>query len=81
MAEVLKLVQEPKLKTHVMHAANLSFNQLQYYFDTMLSAGLIQNTGDNKWTATEKGIRYFHLIEEAEKLCKTPLSINPDPQK
>ena len=67
MADVLRLVQEPQLKTHIMYKVNLSFEQSQNYFELMVSNGLIHNTS-NKWSITEKGRRFLQLYDEAEKV-------------
>lgn len=72
-ADILKLTKEPKLKTHVMYSANLSFSQSQYYFNILASAGLIQNVDDNMWVTTEKGRKFVQLFEEAEMLLKQEL--------
>jgi predicted transcriptional regulator len=67
MADLLRLVQEPQLKTHIMYKVNLSFEQSQNYFEFMVSTGLIHNT-HNKWIITEKGRRSLQLYDEAEKV-------------
>ena len=69
MADMLRLVQEPQLKTHIMYKVNLSFEQSQNYFELMVSNGLIHNTS-NKWIITEKGRRLLQLYDEAEVLVK-----------
>ena len=69
MADMLRLVQEPQLKTHIMYKVNLSFEQSQNYFELMASNGLIHNTS-NKWIITEKGRRLLQLYDEAEVLVK-----------
>ena len=70
IADILKLVLEPRLKTHVMFKANLSFGQSTYYLQLMSSSGLIKNSTDGKWFATEKGRMFLRLHEQAEFLLK-----------
>lgn len=77
MAAMLKVAHEPMLKTHMMYAANLSFEQSQRYFNKLVSAGLIQKTDDKRWVATEKGRKFLQLFEELEMLCRLDLKRGP----
>jgi predicted transcriptional regulator len=68
MADIIALVQEPRLKTHIMYKANLSYEQSSYYIPMMQSAGLIRNTSDNRWAITGKGQKFLTLYEESKSL-------------
>lgn len=73
MSEVLRQVQEPKVKTHVMYGVNLSYSQTLYYFSQMQAHGLIRQTDDNRWIATEKGRKFLRLCEEAQSILNDGL--------
>jgi predicted transcriptional regulator len=68
MADILRTLAEPRLKTPMMCSANLTHGQSEYYLTAMLSAGLIRNTSDDKWVSTEKGKRFVQVHEEVEMM-------------
>lgn len=70
LADILVLVREPRLKTHVMYKANLSYEQSQCYLQMMRSAGLIQSTNDEKLVVTEKGYKFLQLHEQTKFLLQ-----------
>lgn len=68
IADILRLLKEPKLKTRVMYGANLSHSQSQYYFALLMAGKLIQHMDDNRWMTTERGRKFLQLYEEAEMM-------------
>ncbi len=76
IADILKLLDEPKLKTRVMYGANLSHSQSQYYLGLLAAGKLIQNLDDSKWVTTEKGRKFLELYEEAEMMLRNDGSAN-----
>jgi len=56
--------RDVKLKTHIMKEANLSFKQLEYYLNHLLSKNFIKKE-DNFYRTTEKGLDAI----EACKIC------------
>lgn len=66
MADILGLLVEPKLKTHVTYGANLSHGQTQHYFVRMESLGFIQKSNDKRWVTTERGkdfLQHYQLMQ------------------
>ncbi len=74
IADILKLLQEPKLKTHVTYGANLSHSQTQHYFKMMQSLGFIQKRDDKRWIATEKGKDFLQFYQHVQTMLKENVS-------
>ena len=55
VADILSVAGEPVKKTMIMYKAHLSFEQLKLYLDFSREKGLISNTEDGLWIATDKG--------------------------
>jgi len=62
--EILETVKGGELKTHIMNKVNLSYNQLEYYLDSLLSKKFIRKEG-KFYRTTEKGL----AVIEACKIC------------
>lgn len=75
MADILELLEEPKVKTRVMYGANLSYTQLQYYIEVLEAGGLIENIDYNKWVVTERGRKLLGLYNEAESMFEECLPV------
>lgn len=84
MADVLSLSTSGIKKTHIMYKANLSYEQILYYLNQLLSKGLIaQDLSDGAlvYRTTEKGREFLacysrmsELITESyESTQKVPL--------
>ena len=78
VADILEILREPKLKTHVMYHGNLSYAQVKFYLKLMEARRVIQKTDGGRWVITEKGRKLQRLYEEAESitLFKNPVTIN-----
>jgi predicted transcriptional regulator len=74
IADILRLLIEPKLKTHVTYGANLSHGQTQHYFKRMELLGFIQRTGGKKWVATEKGKDFLWYYQHLHTMLKEDVS-------
>jgi len=61
---ILETAQHGELKTHIMDKVNLSFKQLEYYLNHLLSENFIRKE-DNSYRTTEKGLAAI----EACKIC------------
>lgn len=74
IADILKLLEEPKLKTHVTYGANLSHGQTQHYFKMMEALGFIQKRNDKRWIATEKGKNFMRSYQLVQMMLKEDIS-------
>lgn len=61
------LENSPMLRTRVMYNARLSYLQLKYYRECLLSMGLIRE-GSSGWAITEKGKEYLNARMVADKI-------------
>ncbi len=61
---ILETARHGELKTHIMKKVNLSFKQLEYYLNHLLSKNFIKKEG-NFYRTTEKGLD----VIEACKIC------------
>jgi len=84
MADVLSLSTSGIKKTHIMYKANLSYEQILYYLNQLLSKGLIaQDLSDGAlvYRTTEKGREFLAcysrmselITESCESTQKVPL--------
>lgn len=64
------LEMAPMLRTHVMYKARLSYLQLKYYRESLLSKGLIREAG-NKWAVTKKGKEYLNACMVADTILQS----------
>jgi predicted transcriptional regulator len=59
-------------KTHIMSHANLSSEQMNYYFNTLLSHSLLnaeKDSDDNLvYKTTHKGVRFLHCCAQIKSL-------------
>jgi len=62
--EILETAKHGEPKTHIMDKVNLSFKQLEYYLNHLLSKNFIKKE-DNLYRTTEKGLG----VIEACKIC------------
>ena len=62
--ETLETARDGELKSRIMGKVNLSFKQLEYYLDQLLSKNFIKKEGD-LYKTTEKGLD----VIEACKIC------------
>jgi predicted transcriptional regulator len=78
VADILEILREPKLKTHVMYHGNLSYAQAKFYIRLMESRRIIQRTGGDRWVITEKGRKLRSLYDEVESitLFKNPGTVS-----
>jgi len=60
----LETARHGELKSHIMKKVNLSFKQLEYYLNDLLSKSFIKKEG-NFYRTTEKGLD----VIEACKIC------------
>ena len=74
MAEILAISKDGTLKTPIMHKANLSFAQVNYYTKFMTEINLIMKTENYKkkgiYKATEKGLDFLQRHREITHLLK-----------
>lgn len=78
VADILEILREPKLKTHVMYHGNLSYAQAKFYIRLMESRRIIQRTDGDRWVITEKGRKLRRLYDEVESitLFKNPGAVS-----
>jgi len=62
--EILESARHGELKTRIMNKVNLSFKQLEYYLNQLLSKNFIRKEG-KFYKTTEKGLD----VIEACKIC------------
>ena len=59
-------------KTHIMSRANLSSEQMNYYFNTLLHHSLLNAEKDSEnnsvYKTTQKGIRFLHCCAQIKSL-------------
>jgi predicted transcriptional regulator len=59
-------------KTHIMSRANLSSEQMNYYFNTLLHHSLLDSEKDSEnnliYRTTQKGIRFLHCCAQIKSL-------------
>ena len=59
-------------KTHIMSRANLSSEQMNYYFNTLLHHSLLNAERDSEnnsvYKTTQKGIRFLHCCAQIKSL-------------
>jgi predicted transcriptional regulator len=59
-------------KTHVMSRANLSSEQMNYYFNTLLHHSLLDAEKDSEnnlvYRTTQKGVRFLHCCAQIKSL-------------
>jgi predicted transcriptional regulator len=71
MADVLALSTSGIKKTHIMYRANLSYEQILYYLNQLLSKGLIvQDASDGAivYRTTEKGREFLACYSRMSEL-------------
>ncbi len=71
MADVLALSTSGIKKTHIMYRANLSYEQILYYLNQLLSKGLIaQDVSDGAlvYRTTEKGREFLACFTRMSEL-------------
>jgi len=64
IVEILESARHGELKTRIMNKVNLSFKQLEYYLNQLLSKNFIKKEG-KFYKTTEKGLD----VIEACKIC------------
>lgn len=62
--EILEYCASPKMKTHVMYHANLSFDMIQRYLNSMMERGLLSfsedsETGRGRYLTTSEGRKFI----------------------
>jgi predicted transcriptional regulator len=59
-------------KTHIMYKANLSSEQMKFYFHTLLSHSLLTSGRDSEnnliYKTTQKGIKFLHCCVQIKSL-------------
>jgi predicted transcriptional regulator len=71
-ADLLRAVEESEEAkvTYLMHKANLSYDRLNFYIETMESSGLIErrtNGDKTSFLATKKGKKYLAEFKRLEE--------------
>lgn len=70
MASILRVLEEPRLRTPMECSARITQGQSKYYLEAMLAAGLVRNTDDNRWVRTGKGKQFLQICEEIEMILQ-----------
>ncbi|MFQ5822287.1 MAG: winged helix-turn-helix domain-containing protein [Candidatus Heimdallarchaeota archaeon] len=80
--EILKAAKYGKIKTHIMHQANLSHRQINKYIRLLMDKSLIENlTAKQKkpsriiYRTTVKGLKLIEILEYLKDLCESPAKI------
>lgn len=84
IADILALCTSGIKKTHIMYKANLSYEQILYYLNQLLTKGLVVqdvSEGAIVYRTTEKGREFLHcysrlselITESYESAPKVPL--------
>lgn len=68
IADILEILQEPRLKTHLMHHASLSSAQVKFYVELMEAMKVIRKAEGGKWMITKKGGELLRLYQEIESI-------------
>ena len=72
IAAILSLSsEEPMFKTHIMYRCNLSSEQLQKYFNYLLTAGFLEKVEESErdcYHATELGREFVREFQKLEGL-------------
>lgn len=69
IANMLASVESPSPKTAMMYRARLSYSQLKYYHNLLISKGLVTQVG-KLWVMTEKGKAFQQAYLTAEQMLK-----------
>jgi predicted transcriptional regulator len=63
-------------KTHIMYKANLSSEQMKFYFHTLLSNSLLSTDKDSEdnliYKTTQKGIKFLQCCVQIKSLVSVP---------
>jgi len=80
--EILKTAMNGKLKTHIMHRANLNHSQINRYIRLLTDKGLIENltlkqekTSRITYRTTVKGLKLIEILESLKDLYESPAKI------
>lgn len=71
IAQILKVAIKPKLKTHIMYEAELSFYQVNTYLGRTIDCNLLEKVEDKprpRYKTTGKGERYLTAHREMMSL-------------
>lgn len=59
IAEILEIVRDGALKTHIMYKANLSYKLLCKYLNEVLACGLVRVDRDERYVVAPKGEKFL----------------------
>jgi predicted transcriptional regulator len=68
-AEILDLCKKPRVKTHIMYRANLSYRSLQHYLMHLQKYGFLEvHHSKEKYSTTEKGLKFLQMWIELNQI-------------
>lgn len=66
LKEILNVLREPHIVTHIMCTTNLSYKQLKSYLELLIKCGLVEKIESKnhkqKFRITSKGLSFIDLI-------------------
>jgi predicted transcriptional regulator len=66
-------------KTHIMSRANLSSEQMNFYFNTLLHHSLLDAEKDSEdnlvYRTTQKGVRFLHCCAQIKSLISPMMGV------
>jgi len=83
IVEILKTAVDPKIKTHIMYKAKLSYAQINEYLPPLVENGFLENTtirhrrySTRAFKTTSKGAKLIENFESMRKLWGNSNSLN-----
>jgi predicted transcriptional regulator len=72
IAQILRITNGRQVnKTWLMYGTFLSYKQLKNYISILIENGLLEyQSGEAKYTTTEKGIRFLKLYEKMKEMTE-----------
>ena len=75
-AEILDFCKKPRLKTHIMYRAELSYVRFQQYLAQLKKYGLLErNYGKETYLTTEKGLRFLQQWTDLQQFLAEPSKV------
>ena len=73
MAKIIEFCRQPRSKTRIMDAANLSFKALRTYVSALQAMSFIEvHHSKRKYQATQKGSMFLRKWKEINELMNEP---------
>lgn len=79
-ADILRAAADGAKKTHIVYRANLNFNIVKKYFESLIEEGLLELTVEGKkgtYTTTRRGATWLSRYEDLRYTSpNSPVAVN-----